>query len=133
MNAAKAELATALVVMVGNSWLSVTHALVQVHQVADFHMSDCEVHVCRSWPNDFLLILCDIWVADRVLHAPPLVGEEFTLQFHCSCCSIGCYSYCYGTRSCSPLTTHRCMLGCRRPSNQSLAQCAITSRSIRCH
>jgi hypothetical protein len=36
--------------------------------------ADREVHVHRSWPNDFLPILHDIRVADRVLHAPPLVG-----------------------------------------------------------
>jgi hypothetical protein len=71
MDAAKEELANALVAVVGGTrpWTSadqVLQFLESFHQVPRH-----QVRVCRSYPNDFLLVFKDERMADQVLHATP--------------------------------------------------------------
>jgi hypothetical protein len=81
MNAAEAQLDSALVAMVGGSRPLVPPDKVQQHLRCHFQVEPHEVQVCKSRPDDFLLIFVDRNMADRVLHTPPPRDAELTLRF----------------------------------------------------
>jgi hypothetical protein len=67
--------------MVGGTRPAITAAQVQEHLETFFHVPAQHVRVRRYFPDDFLLVFNSRTTADRVLHAPPLEGTEFTLRF----------------------------------------------------
>jgi hypothetical protein len=83
INAAEAELAMALVAMVGGPCPVVSPIQVVAHFEGFFQVSPQDVHVRRSYPNDFLLVFNNVEMVDQVLHAPLPTGATFSLHFCC--------------------------------------------------
>jgi hypothetical protein len=73
VNAANAELSTTLLAMVGGGYPTQVLEYMSSH----FQVVVNEVRVHWSWPNDFLVLLNDILVVDRILH-DPLSSSSFS-------------------------------------------------------
>jgi hypothetical protein len=81
IDAAEAELSSALVAMVVGTRSAVSPAQVLDYLSSHFQVVTSEVRVRRSRPDDFLLFFNDGAVADRVLHAPSPAAGVFSLRF----------------------------------------------------
>jgi hypothetical protein len=82
INEAKAELASALVTMVRGVRPVISVSQVLSYLGSLFKVTEHDVRVCRSHPNDFLLVFGDPTMANRVLHALVPQAADFSLIFH---------------------------------------------------
>jgi hypothetical protein len=81
IDAAEAELATALVMIIGRTRPVVTLQQVKAQLNIAYQVTGDQVQVWRSHLDDFLLFFEDIATTDRVLHAPPPLGTDLVLRF----------------------------------------------------
>jgi hypothetical protein len=81
MDDAETELANALVAMVGGSRPIVSPTDVLLHLSRLYQVNAHQVEVCRSNPNDFLLIFSERHLADRVLLVDLPDDTPFMLLF----------------------------------------------------
>jgi hypothetical protein len=81
VNAVKVELASGLVAMVAGARSLVSLSQVLHYLSTNFEVIATEVQVRRSWSDDFLVLFCNVAVADRVLHHPILSVADCMLIF----------------------------------------------------
>jgi hypothetical protein len=81
VDAGDERIANALVAMVGGTRPAVSPAQV-LHYLASFYqVAEHQVVVCRSAPDDFILLFSDRVVADKVLLSNLPMGSPFVLLF----------------------------------------------------
>jgi hypothetical protein len=83
MDVAEAELANALVAVIGGNRPTISLAQVYHYLARFFQIKEQEVRVRCYSPDNFILNFTDRRVANRVLHVDLPSGAEFMLLFRC--------------------------------------------------
>jgi hypothetical protein len=91
VDAGDERIANALVAVVGGTRPAVSPAQVLHYLTSFYQVAEHQVVVCRSAPDDFILLFLDRVVADKVLLSDLPMGSPFVLLFqrwHWQSCAL---------------------------------------------